>query len=235
MFTQQDIEIIKKSALELLRAADDIEVQQKANLRMKSDLEKQIEKIIEQNKNNVEALDLATHAIEILKSVSDKAVYKAYRRLENQLNSALERMFTHTTRKIALHEYMRGNYPQLEVILTVSNGKKRSLKTDSGHGLAQIISLLCVLSLIVVTNSRRILVMDEILSGLSIHNRMIVTDILWAFTDIGFQFIVNEHGYIPKGSKVYHLEMVGDVSRVKESYIEEKGVYLNNSDAQIGG
>ena len=77
--------------------------------------------------------------------------------------------------------------------------------------------------------------MDEILSGLSIHNRMIVTDILWAFTDIGFQFIVNEHGYIPKGSKVYHLEMVGDVSRVKESYIEEKGVYLNNSDAQIGG
>ena len=48
-------------------------------------------------------------------------------------------MFTHTTRKIALHEYMRGNYPQLEVILTVSNGKKRSLKTDSGHGLAQII------------------------------------------------------------------------------------------------
>ena len=35
---------------------------------------------------------------------------------------------------------------------------------------------------------------------------------------------------MPKGSKVYHLEMVGDVSGVKESYIETQGVYLN-SDA----
>ena len=72
--------------------------------------------------------------------------------------------------------------------------------------------------------------MDEIISGLSVHNREVVADILWQFTKVGFQFIVNEHGFVPKGSKVYHLEMVGDVSGVKESYIETQGVYLN-SDA----
>ena len=136
-------------------------------------------------------------------------------------------MFENTTRKIALKEYTRNNqYPQLEIELTVANGKVRSLKADSGHGLAQIVSLLSILSLIVITNSRRLLVMDEVISGLSIHNREIITDILWTFTEIGFQFVVNEHGYVPRGAKVFHLEMVGDVSHIKESYIENRGVYL---------
>ena len=173
-------------------------------------------------------MDIATHAIEILRQVSDEAVSKAYKFLEENLNAALARMFVNTTRHITLREYTRNNqYPQLEIELTVAGGKKRSLKADSGHGLAQIVSLLSILSLIVITNSRRIMVMDEIISGLSVHNREIVTDILWTFTEIGFQFIVNEHGYVPKGSKVYHLEMVGDVSGVKETYIEQEGVYLN--------
>ena len=136
-------------------------------------------------------------------------------------------MFENTTRKIQIKESIRNNqYPQLELILHVGNGKTRSLKNDSGHGLAQIVSLLSILSLIVITGSRRILVMDEVISGLSVHNRQIVTDILWSFTEIGFQFIVNDHGYIPERSHVYHLEMNGDVSGVKQHYIAKTGVYL---------
>jgi ABC-type uncharacterized transport system ATPase subunit len=106
------------------------------------------------------------------------------------------------------------------------------LKSDSGHGLAQIVSLLSILSLIVITGSRRILVMDEVISGLSVRNRQIVSDILWTFTEIGFQFIVNDHGFVPANSKVYHLEMVGDVSSVKQSYIAKKGVYLQSDGEQ---
>ena len=139
-------------------------------------------------------------------------------------------MFKNTTRHITLREYTRNNqYPQLEIELTVAGGKKRSLKADSGHGLAQIVSLLSILCLIVITESRRILVMDEIISGLSVYNREIVSEILWSFTEIGFQFIVNEHGFVPRGSKVFHLEMIGDVSHIKESYIEQEGVYLNGA------
>lgn len=209
-----------------------VEIAQAANIRARERLENDIQRLIEQNKENREALDIATHAIDILRQVSDEAVGKAYRFLEENLNVALARMFENTTRKITLHEFTRnGQYPQLELVLTVAGGKERSLKADSGHGLAQIVSLLSILCLIVITNSRRILVMDEVISGLSVHNREIITDILWSFTEIGFQFIVNEHGFIPKGSKVYHLEMVGDVSHVKESYIEGSGVYLNG---QIG-
>ena len=216
-----------------IKEVQEVEITQAANIKARERLEKNINDLMEKNKENREALDIATHAIEILRQVSDEAVSKAYKFLEENLNAALSRMFVNTTRHITLREYTRNNqYPQLEIELTVAGGKKRSLKADSGHGLAQIVSLLSILSLIVITNSRRILVMDEIISGLSVHNREIVTDILWTFTEIGFQFIVNEHGYVPKGSKVYHLEMVGDVSHVKETYIEENGVYLNGAIGQ---
>lgn len=211
-----------------------IEIEQAAMIKAKEHLESSIQQIVKESKENTEALDIATHAIEILRQVSDEAVTEAYKFLEQSLNAALARMFVNTTRKIRLKEYTRNNqYPQLEIELTVGNDKVRSLKADSGHGLAQIVSLLSILSLIVITNSRRVMVMDEIISGLSIHNRKIITDILWTFTEIGFQFIVNEHGYVPKGSRVYHLEMVGDVSHVKETYIEESGVYLNSDNKDI--
>lgn len=222
---------ILSRANSLIGSISQMELEQQASIRARKQLEENIQMLTQRISNNREALDIATHAIEILRQVSDEAVAQAYKFLEDRLNGALERMFENTTRRIKLHEYTRNNqYPQLEIELTVANGKKRSLKADSGHGLAQIVSLLSILSLIVLTDSRRILVMDEVISGLSVHNRKIVTDILWQFTQIGFQFIVNEHGYVPKGSKVYHLEMVGDVSGVKQTYIEESGVYLNNTE-----
>lgn len=219
---------LKLAMQSFINQANEIEINQIAEIKSKERLERDINTLMMQNSSNREALNIATHAIDILRQVSDEAVTKAYRFLEESLNSSLARMFENTTRRIHLHEYTRdGQYPQLEIELEVVGGKKRSLKSDSGHGLAQIVSLLSILSLIVITNSRRILVMDEVISGLSVHNREIVSDILWSFTEIGFQFIVNDHGYVPKGSKVYHLEMVGDVSHIKESYIEETGVYLN--------
>ena len=232
----KNLEESKIQARQLLSHIENIEIEQQAALRARNKIENDIQALVQKNKANKEALDIATHAIEILRQVSDEAVTQAYKFLEENLNVALERMFENTTRRIRLHEYTRNNqYPQLELELTVANGVKRSLKADSGHGLAQIVSILSILSLIVLTNSRRILVMDEVVSGLSVHNRKIITDILWQFTEIGFQFIVNEHGYVPKGSKVFHMEMVGDVSGVKQSYIEEGGVYLNSDDADEYG
>lgn len=222
---------LRQRAQTLISNINRLEIQQAGVKQTQMRLEQQIEELKNKVVDDKEALDIATHAIEILRQVSDEAVSKAYGFLEKSLNSALERMFTNTTRKIRIHEYIRNNqYPQLELELDVGNGIKRSLRTDSGHGLAQIVSLLSILSLIVITGSRRILVMDEVLSGVSVHNRKIVEDILWSFAEIGFQFIINEHGFIVKGSHVYHLEMVGDVSHVKQDYIATQGVYLQGGD-----
>lgn len=224
----QDTLVLRNNIDAFLKNVNDIEIEQSASVKAREKLEADIKRLMDENAENKEALEVATSAIDILRQVSDEAVSKAYEFLEENLNASLARMFENTTRKIHLHEYTRnGQYPQLEIELEVAGGKKRSLKADSGHGLAQIVSLLSILSLIVITNSRRILVMDEIISGLSVHNREIVSDILWTFTEIGFQFIVNDHGFVPRNSRVYHLEMVGDVSHIKETYIENKGVYLN--------
>lgn len=226
----ENLQSTLNEAASLIKSIEELELSQQASLVAKAKLENNIRELQQKKANNKEAYDIATHAIEILRAVSDKQVAEAYTFLEDNINATLERMFSETTRKIHLQETSRGQYPQLEIILTVANGKKRSIKADSGHGLAQIISLISIICLIHITHSRKILVMDEIISGLSVHNREVVADILWQFTKVGFQFIVNEHGFVPKGSKVYHLEMVGDVSGVKESYIETQGVYLN-SDA----
>lgn len=224
---EQTVEQLKGQVNKFINVVNQIEIENAAAIRSRESLEQTINQLAEQNKNNKEALDIATHAIEILRQVSDEAVSQAYGFLETSLNSALARMFESTTRKIEIKESIRNNqYPQLELILHVGNGKTRSLKTDSGHGLAQIVSLLSILSLIVITGSRRILVMDEVISGLSVHNRKIVSDILWSFTEIGFQFIVNDHGFVPEGSHVYHLQMNGDVSGVVDDYIATTGVYL---------
>lgn len=218
---------LRANAQKLLDDIHNLEIRNESAKQSRENLMNTINNLKEKVKNDKEALDIATHAIEILRQVSDEAVTKAYAFLEKSLNAALERMFANTVRKIRIKEYTRNNqYPQLELELEVGNGKKRSLKTDSGHGLAQIVSLLSILSLIVITNSRRILIMDEVISGLSVHNRKVVADIMWSFTEIGFQFIVNDHGFVPEHSQVYHLEMVGDVSHVKQSYIATKGVYL---------
>lgn len=154
---------LRQKANAFISVVGQIELENAAAIKSKEALETSINELMENNKNNKEALDIATHAIEILRQVSDEAVSQAYGFLEQSLNASLERMFEHTTRKIEIKESIRNNqYPQLELILHVGNGKTRSLKTDSGHGLAQIVSLLSILSLIVITGSRRILVMASV-------------------------------------------------------------------------
>ena len=222
---------LKERAKTFISVINQIEIENAAAIRSKQALENKIKELMDENSDNKEAIDIATHAIEILRKVSDEAVGQAYSFLQGSLNSALEKMFKNTIRKIEIKESIRANqYPQLDLILHVGNNKTRSLKTDSGHGLAQIVSLLSILSIIVITGSRRLLVMDEVISGLSVRNRQIVSDILWTFTQIGFQFLINEHGFVPEGSHVYQLEMVADVSGVKQDYIATQGVYLQGDE-----
>jgi len=225
-----DTTALKLRANQFMQIVHNIEIENASAITSKQRIENTIAQLVEDNKGNKEALEIAQNAIAVLKQLSDDVVGQAYGFLQENLNTALKRMFKNTIRKIEIKEsLLRGQYMQLELILHVGDNKIRSLKTDSGHGIAQIVSLLCILSLIVITNGRRILVIDEVISGLSVNNRRIVNDILWAFTEIGFQFIVNEHGFIPEGSHVYHLEMNGDVSGVKQHYIAEKGVYLQGA------
>ena len=211
-----------------INSVEQLEINQKASITQKEQLEMQIAQLLKNKNIASENLDIAANAVAVLRLVSDDAVQQSYKFIQDSVNGTLERIFSKSTRKIQLKEgTFRNQYPQLEIELYVEGGKTRSLKSDSGHGLMQIISLLCVLSLIVITGSRRLLVLDEVLSGLSAKSRMIVCEVLWAFTSIGFQFVLNEHGLIPENSYVIHLETENAISSVKEAYIAETGTYLD--------
>lgn len=226
-----DYELLVGRANKLLADIEDLEIENASAIRSKKMLEDQLVELSKKVKDSREALDIATHAIEILRGVSDEAVTKAYSFLQDSINSVLAKMFTDTTRRIQIKEYTRQNqYPQLELILDVGNGVTRSIKSDSGHGIAQIISFLSVICLIVITGSRRLVIIDEVLSGLSVRNRKIVCEVMWSFTEIGFQFIVNEHGLIVKGAQVYHFKMENNVGRIEKEYIAETGAYLMATD-----
>ena len=208
-----------------------VESEHNSAINTKQGLEMKIQELIKHKKLHEDELDMCTKAIELLRAVSDEVVAKAYREIETNINAALERMFKNSVKKIKIEEYTRaGQYPQLELVLIGEGGSRKSLKSDSGHGVAQIVSFLVLLCLISRTQARRLLVLDEVLSGISENNLKIIADIMWAFTNIGFQFIVNEQGFIPRGAKVYELLNVAGVSRIERSYVSQDGLYLSDTD-----
>ena len=220
------------TASEYIEKVEQLEALNKANERNREQLKKSIVKYNELRDKAATDLDITINAINILTVLSNNAVNQSYKFIEESVNSALAKIFENSERKIILKESVfRGQYKQLEIELHVEGGKVRSLKADSGHGLMQIVSLLCVLSLIVITGSRRLLVLDEVLSGLSASSRRIISDVLVAFSDIWVEFVIKEHGLIPKGSRVVKLAVSNGVSSVSETYIEESGVYLDSTDS----
>lgn len=203
-------------------------IDQKASIKNKKYFEdniKHVDKILEDA--NIEH-QIYLDAIEVLRQVSDQSVVESYEFISNSVNTALSRVFKHE-RRIKLQEFNIGQNPQLAIKLFVQGDRERSLKLNTGRGLTNIVSLLSILCIIVITGSRRIFVMDEVISGLSARSLEIISDIMWNFTEIGFQFIVNEHGFVPEGAKVYYLENQADIGRVVNSYIEAEGVYIGDS------
>lgn len=218
---------MESRAQSLINKIEEMEKSNAATLLARERINKTISRHEAEMEKYSEELDVTTKANEILRQVSDETVRSTYKFMVDSINSVLARIFTDTERRIDIVETMRGNYPQLEIELYVNGGIKRSLKDDSGHGIMQIISLLSNLCLIVVNGGRRIFVLDETLSGLSAKSRKMVDIILWTFTEIGFQFIVCEHGYIPKGAHVYNFKVSGDTAKIVKDYIADSGLYLN--------
>jgi hypothetical protein len=215
------------NALEFISAVDEIEKNNTANKKMLDNLNKSIDKHLYSLDVSRENLDVVLNAISILRGIQDDSVRLSYKEIEDSVNNVLSRVFPDKVRKIELVESTRGGkYPQLDLKLRVAGGKERSLKNGSGHGIMQIVSLICNLSLIIITGSRKLLVLDEVLSGLSASAKEIISEILNQFTELGFQFVVSEHFFVPSNANVYRLEVNNDISDIADNYI-------NNGDAKF--
>lgn len=162
-------------------------------------------------------------AQQLLTTVSDSNTTAVLDYITGIINKTLGELFPHDSRRIYLEKSMyQGQHAHINIKLTGTNGKTRDLTLQSGTGLRQVISFLFVLSLIEIRKGRRLLIADELLSGLHPEAKRIVTDIISIFASEGFQFAFVEYGVNNLG-KVYLVEKPGAVATVTPM----DGVYNN--------
>lgn len=174
------------------------------------------------NDMNIQYVNMI-EAQQLLTTVSDANTTAVLDYITGIINKTLGELFPHDSRRIYLEKSMyQGQHAHINIKLTGTNGKTRDLTLQSGTGLRQVISFLFVLSLIEIRKGRRLLIADELLSGLHPKAKRIVTDIISIFADEGFQFAFVEYGVNNLG-KVYLVEKPGAVATVTPM----DGVYNN--------
>lgn len=162
-------------------------------------------------------------AQQLLTTVSDENTRVVLDYITGIINKALGELFPHDSRRIYLEKTMyRGQHAHINIKLTGTNGKTRDLQLQSGTGLRQTISFLFVLSLIEIRKSRRILLADELLSGVHAQAKRILMDVIKIFAEEGFQFIFVEYG-VDNVGRIYIVEKPNDVATVTPI----DGVYNN--------
>lgn len=179
--------------------------------KVKSDYESK-ERVIQQrleyaNQMNdlVERLDVLEGANKLLNAVSDKTLGSMLDTVTRAVNSVLGKMFENSgdTYEIRLvKELYAGRIAHMKLEL-LQNGNPRDLGLQSGDGVKQVISFLFITLLISVSGGRRLLIMDEIMNGLSPEAAEgAVASIFRMFTEEGFQFIMVDQGRYNPGSSI---------------------------------
>lgn len=151
-------------------------------------------------------------AQQLLSTVSNESTNAVLDYITGIVNKTLGEIFPHDPRRIYLERTLHNNqYAHINIRLTGTGGKTRDMQLQGGTGLRQVISFLFLLSLIEIRKGRRILLMDEILSGLHPEAKRVVEDIIKIFAEEGFQFIMIEYGINDLG-RVYLVEKPGEVA-----------------------
>ena len=153
-------------------------------------------------------------AQKLLTVVSDERTMATLDFVTGVINKTLGEMFPRDSRRISLEKKLHANkYVHINVELVNSEGIKRDLVLQSGTGLRQVISFLFAVCLIEVRKGRRLLLMDELLSGVHPSAKAIIADIMGIFAKSGFQFVMVEYGLDDFG-KIYLVEKPGPVATV---------------------
>lgn len=193
------------------------------NYKQAQDIKANIDVLITKlNDMNIQYVNMI-EAQQLLTTVSDSNTTAVLDYITGIINKTLGELFPHDSRRIYLEKSMyQGQHAHINIKLTGTNGKTRDLTLQSGTGLRQVISFLFVLSLIEIRKGRRLLIADELLSGLHPEAKRIIQDIISIFADEGFQFAFVEYGVNNLG-KVYLVEKPGAVATVTPM----DGVYNN--------
>lgn len=184
------------------------------DLKDKKVLERKVEKRREELKNAQTEYVNLIEAQKLLSTVSDDNTEATLQFVSGVINKALSEIFKSDTRRIYLTKKLyAGSKPHIVVELENGKAEKIDLTVQSGTGLRQIISVLFVICLIEVRKGRRLVILDERLSGLHKEAKRILSEIIKIFAEGGFQFIFVEYSLNTLG-KLYSVEKPGNEARV---------------------
>lgn len=154
------------------------------------------------------------NAQKLLSTVSDDNTEATLLFVSGVINKALSEIFKGDTRRIFLSKKLYGGTkPHIIVELENGKGERLDMSIQSGTGLRQIISVLFVICLIEVRKGRRLLILDERLSGLHSEAKRILSEIINIFAEGGFQFIFVEYSLNSLG-KLYNVEKPSNEAKV---------------------
>lgn len=144
-------------------------------------------------------------ANKLLNAVSDKTLGAMLDTVTSAVNNVLGEMFRNSGDSYEIR-LVKGLYAgriahmKLELM---QNGNPRDLNLQSGDGIKQVISFLFITLLISVSGGRRLIIMDEILNGLSPEAAEgAVAALFETFAKSGFQFIMVDQGRYNPGSSI---------------------------------
>lgn len=144
-------------------------------------------------------------ANKLLNAVSDKTLGAMLDTVTSAVNNVLAEMFRNSgdTYEIRLVKGLyAGRIAHMKLEL-MQNGNPRDLNLQSGDGIKQVISFLFITLLISVSGGRRLIIMDEVLNGLSPEAAEgAVAALFKTFAKSGFQFIMVDQGRYNPGSAI---------------------------------
>lgn len=176
-------------------------------------------------------IDTDKESIQVLSSVQDSVTQNTSGFVLETLNTILHKLFPGYS--CEFETSMHGNNPQLSLVLLNPDGIPHDLLYQTGNGLRRIIGFLMRMCIIEVSGKRKLMVMDETLSGLTPKSLEVVFDLMAVLALNGFQVLYIEHN-VPapigfewrvsagSGGAGASLRLVSDGSGVSvESAVEE--------------
>ena len=210
----------------LLRESKDFLKEQRIKLDSKENIYKKLEELNELIESNGKTLDEMIRAATVLGNVADEHTKKTLEVVTSVINSALAQMFKEDKRRVVLRQEMwKNQYAHYKVELHTEDGQVRAF-TQSGTGLAQVISFLFSVTLIGIRGGRKIVVMDEVLNGLHPDAKLIIKQLITDVLGKNFQFVLVEYGL--DIGKQYEVRKTGKTSKVEQydsgSYYRDLGM-----------
>ena len=202
---------------------EDLKITIKGKERIQDNIQDDLNAYVTKKEVLEESILVDEQSIEVFKSVVDTRNKSAKDKLESMLNFALQNIPLENDYSIEIEEYntKRSGREFAIKLFDKKANKTRGIRTQSGTAVAQIVSFLMRIVVISFSGARRLLVIDENLSGLQDKETInMFGEILVALAkNEGFQIIMVEHK-----SGFNHVEGLHNYLLEKKSYVD--GVVL---------